>query len=184
MFEKGACIVYGNTGVCRVEDIGPIVGISGSYPERVYYKLTPVRTGGTIYIPVDSKVFMRRVMTKEEANDLISQMPKIHEEICNSRDQRILNEHYKASLRMHSCEELVRLIKSVYVKNRRLIQNGKKVGKTDLEYRKKAETLLYDELSVSLELPFEKVKGYVEDQVKMLQKEKMDGKKYCEEKIL
>lgn len=171
MFEKGDCIVYGTTGVCRVEDIGPIDGISGSDPEKVYYKLKPVRTGGTIYIPVDGKVFMRRVMTKQEADHLIHQMPSIDEEVCNSRDQRILNEHYKASLRTHSCEELVKLIKSVYVKNRRLIKNGKKVGKTDLEYRKKAEALLYDELSVSLELPYDQVKKYVESQVRNIEKE-------------
>ncbi len=165
MFEKGTCIVYGNTGVCRVEEIGPIHGISGSDPEKVYYRLKPVRTGGTIYAPVDTKVFMRRVMTRQEADELIRQMPSISEEVCSSKDQRILNEHYKASLRTHSCEELVRLIKSVYAKNRRLIQKGKKVGKTDVEYRKKAEALLYDELSVSLEVPFEKVKAYVQAQV-------------------
>ena len=171
MFEKGACIVYGNTGVCLVEEVGPISGISGSHPDRVYYKLTPVRAGGTIYIPVDSKVFMRPVMTKKEADALICQMPDISESVCNSRDQRVLNEHYKASLQMHSCEELVRLIKSVYMKNRRLISNGKKVGKTDLEYRKKAEALLYDELSVALEIPFEKVKSYVEEKVRGQQTE-------------
>ena len=181
MFEKGTCIVYGTTGVCRVEEIGPIKGISGSDPGKVYYKLKSVRSGGTIYIPVDSKVFMRRVMTKQEADDLIHQMPSISEEVCNSRDQRILNEHYKASLRMHSCEELVRLIKSVYVKNRRLIKSGKKVGKTDLEYRKKAENLLYDELSVSLEVPFEQVKRYVENQVKNMGKERTAAREVAQE---
>lgn len=82
---------------------------------------------------------------------------------------------------MHSCEELVRLIKSVYVKNRRLIKSGKKVGKTDLEYRKKAENLLYDELSVSLEVPFEQVKRYVENQVKNMGKERTAAREVAQE---
>ena len=165
MFEIGTCIVYGTIGVCRVESIGALSGITGSDPKRIYYKLTPVRTGGTIYIPVDSKMFMRPVITRQEADALIRQMPYICERVCSSRDQRTLNEHYKASIRAHSCEELVRLIKSVYVKNRRLIQSGKKAGKTDLEYRKKAETLLYEELSVALDLSVEEVKSYVEKRV-------------------
>ena len=171
MFEKGACIVYGNTGVCRVEEIGPLSNIRGSHPGKIYYKLSPIRTGGTIYIPVDSDMFMRPVMTREEADALIWRMPKICERVCSSRDQRVLNEHYKASLRTHSCEELVRLIKSVYVKNRRLIKNGKKAGRTDLEYRKKAEMLLYEELGVALGIPFEEVKEYIVEQVKKMQKE-------------
>ena len=82
---------------------------------------------------------------------------------------------------MHSYEVLVRLIKSVYVKNRRLIKSGKKVGKTDLEYRKKAENLLYDELSVSLEVPFEQVKRYVENQVKNMGKERTAAREVAQE---
>ena len=74
-------------------------------------------------------------------------------------------------MRTHSCEELVRLIKSVHVKNRRLIKSGKKAGKTDLEYRKKAEMLLWEELGVALGIPFEEVKEYVVEQVKKIQKE-------------
>ena len=47
----------------------------------------------------------------------------------------------------------------------------KKAGKTDLEYRKKAEMLLYEELGVALGIPFEEVKEYIVEQVKKMQKE-------------
>ena len=89
MFEKGTCIVYGTIGVCRVEEIGPIKGISGSDPGKVYYKLKPVRSGGTIYIPVDSKVFMRRVMTKQEKRNCIFKNQTARADCSGAGRQRV-----------------------------------------------------------------------------------------------
>lgn len=42
-------------------------GLPVANKKRKYYKLAPVFGSGTIYIPVDTKVFMRPVISKEEA---------------------------------------------------------------------------------------------------------------------
>ena len=72
----------------------------------LYYKLAPVYGAGNIYIPVDSKVFMRPVLTKEQANELIDKIPSIQEPVYEAKDQKNLADCYRASLRAHECEEL------------------------------------------------------------------------------
>ena len=42
--------------------------------------------GGTIRIPVDSKVFMRPVISRQEAEALIDAIPGMHAEACHERN--------------------------------------------------------------------------------------------------
>lgn len=161
MFEIGSLMIYDTTGVCKVLDIGVPEGFPVADKNRKYYKLTPVFGSGTIYIPVDTKVFMRPVITKEEADALIRKIPEIREDICDSHNLKILEDHYKASLTSHDCEDLVQLIKTVYVKKKNLEKSGKKTGKTDQQYMKRAKQLLYEELSIALDIPVTEMEDYI-----------------------
>lgn len=78
MFEKGEYVVYGSKGVCRIQEISH-VDIPGVDQKRLYYIMHPVQNSGqTLYLPTDStKAVIRRVMTKEEANRLIHDIPSI-----------------------------------------------------------------------------------------------------------
>ncbi|MFR3288834.1 MAG: CarD family transcriptional regulator [Lachnospiraceae bacterium] len=85
MYQVGELIVYGGTGVCRVEAVetpqqrGPEAG-------RQYYLLKPLYQDGTIRIPVDSKVFMRPVISRQEAEALLDAIPGMHAEACHERN--------------------------------------------------------------------------------------------------
>lgn len=70
MFKKGTLLIYDTAGVCRVEDVGMPEGLPVSDKKKQYYKLAPVFGVGTIYIPVDTKVFMRPVISKQEAEKI------------------------------------------------------------------------------------------------------------------
>ena len=158
MYEVGALLVYDTTGVCRVDDIGIPEGMSLQDKTRKYYKLSPVFGSGTIYIPVDTRVFMRPVISREEAETLIRKIPEIQEEdTCDIHNQKVLEDHYKASIHTHECEDLVQLIKTVYAKKRKLEQRGK----TDQQYMKRAKELLHEELATALEIPLDDVEGYI-----------------------
>lgn len=161
MFEKGSLMVYDTTGVCRVEDIGVPEGLPVAREGREYYKLTPVFGSGTIYIPVDTKVFMRPVISRQEAERLIRKIPEIRENLCESKNQKVLEDHYKESLMTHDCEDLIQLIKTVYMKKKNLERIGKKAGKTDTQYMKRAKALLHEELSVALGIPVDEVEDYI-----------------------
>ena len=88
MFQENDLVVYGNSGVCRVKAVGPLADISAATKDRIYYTLELLYDKGTIYIPADTKVFMRHVITKDEANDLISRIPDIRENNYDGQNLR------------------------------------------------------------------------------------------------
>ena len=89
MFEVGEYIVYGCKGVCQVEEITHI-DIPGSNKDRLYYVLAPLEDrNGKIYAPTDNaKVAMRKVITRQEAEQLIEEMPQIKELWVANEKQR------------------------------------------------------------------------------------------------
>ncbi|RGY96444.1 CarD family transcriptional regulator [Clostridium sp. AM58-1XD] len=168
MFQKGSLVVYGTNGVYRINDIGAPPDSSISDKTRQYYQLTPVFGSGTVYIPVDTKLFIRPVMTRDEAHRLIARIPEISEDTCSSRIQRVMTEQYRTSFESHRNEDLVRLIKTIYVKNQQLRQYGKRPCRTDEQFKHKAEELLYGELSAVLDIPYDHVESYIEKEINQL----------------
>lgn len=167
MYQVGDLVMYGNTGVCRVEDIGHPQGISEK--EQLYYTLAPVYDKEVIYTPVDTKAFMRPVMSRADAERFIDRIPEIPEELNGNRDIRMQSEKYRACLNTHENEDLVRLIKTVYRKNHRSMKVGRHMGSTDQQYVKRAEKLLYGELSVALGIGFEQVRPYIKKRIASVQ---------------
>ena len=102
MYQAGEFIVYGTNSVCRVESIGkpPFE----TEEDKLYYTLVPVTGTETIYIPTDSPVFTRPVISREKAEELINSIPDIEEDhfVCHS--VRMANEHYQAALQSHLAE--------------------------------------------------------------------------------
>ncbi|MDO4269807.1 MAG: CarD family transcriptional regulator [Eubacteriales bacterium] len=156
MYHEGEFIIYGTNGVCKVEAVGrpPFAGDEA----RLYYTLAPVFGTETIYIPVDSPVFMRPVLSKDQAEELIETIPCIEEDEPDTHSLRLISEHYQAALQSHDCHDLVQLIKTVYAKSQR---GGRRVSQIDQRYRKRAEDLLHGELSVALGIPMSEVQPYI-----------------------
>ena len=74
MYGIGDLIVYAGEGVCRVEGIGvpPMTGVN---KQRQYYTLKPLYREGMVYAPVDTGVFMRPVISRDDADALIDRIP-------------------------------------------------------------------------------------------------------------
>lgn len=163
MYQTGDFVMYRNTGVCRVEEIG--YPDAASDQETLYYKLSPVYDTAVIYTPVDTRAFMRPVMSKQAAEQLIDRIPDIPDNVCDNHDIRMLGEQYRACLNTHRNEDLVRLIKSVYQKNRRSVKAGRHMGQTDQQYMKRAEKMLYGELAVVLGMEYDEIQPYIHRRV-------------------
>lgn len=161
MYQKGDLIVYGSSGVCRVEDIGPLKGAGGVKGSRDYYTLSPVFSSGVIYTPVDTAVFMRPVLSREQVDALIDKIPQLEESDCNITNLRLLTEHYHAAFESHQCEDLLRLIKELYQRGQNSTKQGRRVGLTEMKYRKQAEELVHGEFSVALGISYEEVPDYI-----------------------
>lgn len=159
MYQTGDFVMYGNTGVCRVQEIGYPDAVSDR--ETLYYTLAPVYDTAVIYIPVDTKAFMRPIMSKQAAEQLIDSIPDIPEQDGHNTDMRMLGEQYRACLNTHRNEDLVRLIKSVYQKSKRSLKAGRHMGQLDQQYMKRAEKMLYGELAIVLGMEYDEIQPYI-----------------------
>jgi CarD family transcriptional regulator len=165
MFQKGQYVNYGNHGVCLVEDITHM-DIPGTDKNKLYYVLSAVYTkGNRIYTAVDNtKVKMREIMTKSEAEHLVHEIPNIEQlPVANDKTRK---EKYKNALTTCDCIEWVRVIKSLYNRKKDCIKKGKKVAVTDERYFKEAEDHLYGELALSLGIDRDAVGDYIASSVK------------------
>lgn len=162
MFQKGDKIVYGQTGVCIVEDVVEKALIKNE--KKLYYLLKPLfQQNNVIYAPVHSdKVFMRHVITKEQAEELISLIPDIKEQMGKSD---LSPEEYRAELCTHDCRDLVELTAQIYEKKKTARALKKKLGFSDEKYMRLAENLLFGELSTALDIPIESVPDYIEQKI-------------------
>lgn len=164
MFEKGEYIVYGTTGVCEVTDIRKM-NMRGIPKDKLFYVLTPCsQKGSTVFTPVDStKTVMRRILSREQALELIDSMPEV-EELYFSND-KIREEKYKECVRSCDCEQCIRVIKTLYLRREEKLAQGKKFASTDERYLKLAEDNLYSELSMALNMSKKEVQQYIEERL-------------------
>lgn len=175
MFEKGEYIVYGVTGVCQVMDIVTMESESTA-KGRLYYVLHPYyQKAGKIFTPVDNKKMnMRKIIEKEEAYELIDQIPGI--ESLKVTDDRLCESLYKECIRSCDCRELVKMLKTIYVRMQERLAQGKKITAADERNLKIAEENLYSELSIPLGIPVSQMADYIKERIGFL--------KECREHIL
>ena len=161
MFEPGDIIIYGSSGVCRVVGIAP--SKDPKEKGRLYYELSPVYRECVIFTPADNKkVFMRPLITREEALSLIDSLPEISAQAYHNRVLRQLAEHYEAVLKTHDCRELAEMLMSLHIKKRELEQQKRKFGLVDERYMKLAEEHLHGELAVALGIGIDEVPDFIE----------------------
>ncbi len=165
MFEVNDYVVCGGNGVCKVIDIG-IPSMSICDTEDQYYKLEPIyENGSTLYIPVNNeKVVMRKVLSKEAVDELIKNMDTV--ELLIFDNDREYEQRYKEILHKYDCRELIKIIKTSYLRRQDRLAEGKKGTSTDEKYLKMAEDYLYGEFAIALNIPKEDVKPFIEEEVK------------------
>lgn len=164
MFEIGDYIVCGNNGICTVESISTI-DVSGVDPHRLYYILRPVYAKtSVVYIPVDNeKIIMRKVLTRDQVNELIDHIPEI-ETICEIND-KLREERFKECMKHHDCKEWIKVIKTLYLRKQERSEKGQKVTATDARYLKTAEDNLYCEFAMALGIEKNEVEKFIEKRI-------------------
>lgn len=147
-FEKGDLIIYGETGVCRVEDIVPRVFLD---KDQLCYKLSPVYQSCLIFTPVEgSNVSMRPVISRENAETLIKNVSSVPPSDYSVSSPRELSAKYDTIIKSLDFNQWLELFVSIRTKKEIAISNKKKVSAIDERYGKKSEELLYGELAAAL----------------------------------
>ena len=163
MFKVNDYIMYGTTGVCKVIEIKKEKFLGKE--EREYYVLEPVYSKNTVIkIPVDNTTIrMRELLSKEAIEELINIVPNA--DTTWIEDDRIRNEQFKSMLKSGDCEELITLIRTIYLGKKTKKSIGKKLYKGDDEIMQAAEKLLKEELAFILDIAPEEVPNYIKEQV-------------------
>lgn len=156
MYKINDYLVYGKD-VCKVYEIN-----EKRFNNTDYYLLKPIKDSSLkIEVPITSNK-IRPVIAKEELTEIIKKIPSIKP--IEANDKFIENE-YKRLLSTPTHENLIRIIKTTYLRNKERLENNKKVAEKDKNYFELAEKYLYNEFSIILGYTFEETKAYVINEV-------------------
>ncbi len=164
MYKVGDIVVH-------KRDICKITGIAKNYrPKEDYYTLSPIDDNSlVIHTPVsDERGLIRSVITKEEAENLINEIPSI--EIIQFGDDRSLEGKYNALVNSGKNEDLIQIIKTTYLRREEKENKGKKVNEKDKNYFRLAEKMFYGELAIALNKTYDETKEYIVSKVTGLSK--------------
>ena len=151
MYNIGDYVIY-KRDVCCIKDV-----------EEKYYVIYPLTDNSlTIKVPIDTK--FRDLITKEECEKLINSIPNI--DII--KDDKYIENEYKKLIDSGNLEDLIKIIKTTYLRNKNRLDSHKKIGEKDDKYFKKAQKLLYTEMQISLGLTYDEVENYIKDKVESL----------------
>lgn len=155
MYQINDVIVYENGGVCKIADIGVPDFVT---TEERYYKLQPIcDNGGTIYVKLNSnKVFMRSVITKEEAENYLSEVDEL-EEIYSSND-KLRDREFQEAIKSCEFKRCLQVVKGITMERNRRNKTGKKLNMSDDRNLQRAGKLIAAECSVIFDISIEQAK--------------------------
>ena len=81
------------------------------------------------------------------------------------QDEKKREETYKKAIRSCDARELVKIIKTIYLRKKDRIAEGKKITNSDEKYYRIAEDNLYGEVAIALSMTKEEAKEFVEKKV-------------------
>ncbi|MDD3919834.1 MAG: CarD family transcriptional regulator [Eubacteriales bacterium] len=161
-YEKGEHVIYGSNGICFIEDIvlqQPAPGVK----ERLYYILRPEDSHSlTISVPAESEALvqkMRPVLSKAEIDALLSGAKG--RELDWVEDKRARADYFRKILAEGVQEDLILMIRCIYLRREALKEHGKKLNVADDTTLKTAEKLVRDEFAYALSVPPDAVGRYI-----------------------
>ena len=153
MFNVNDYLVY-KRDVCQVKEIKEI-------NNEEYYALMPLRDKSlSILVPTNNKMgYIRKIISKEEAEELINSILDV--DVLDNMDDKYIDKTYKELINNGNLKDLIRIIKTTYLRNENRLKSNKKVSDKDKSYFDMAEEYLYTEMSIALGKSYEDTKNYV-----------------------
>lgn len=151
MYQIGDIIVYGDNGLCTIQDICA----SPFMPEdkRIYYVLEPHAVSGhaRIYVPVEGDArTIRYPLNRSQAEALFASLASLQPiEVPSERNRRQI---YREALRTTDPADYVRILRTVALRRTELAERGKQPSEADLEYERIARNFLLQELALAFDL--------------------------------
>ena len=150
MYKVNDYVVYMHE-TCKILEIKSI-------NDNMYYVLEPINDKSLkISVPSLNKN-IKNVISMDEINNLISNIPNI---LVLEDSNKNLDIKYKELLNNNSYEDLIKIIKTTYLRNMNRLNNRKKISDKDEYYFLLAEKYLYSEMSITLNISIDEVREYI-----------------------
>lgn len=158
MYQVNDVIVYGNNEVCKIETIDIPDFIETT---EKYYYLRPLSNPASIlYVKTtNTQKPMRNILSKENAEDLLSELPTI-EALYNQND-KIREKEFRDIIRSCDCKQLLQMLKGILLQKKQKETTGKKLSLNDEQNFHKVESCLANEFSEIFHISVEQAKKQI-----------------------
>lgn len=165
MFKINDVVMYRHYGICRIADIE--TKTFSNYDQVLYYVLHPLNDeSSTFYIPVNNKLnSIRKLISVKEIYELIEDIP--NQQTIFIEDDQKRNQAFCKIIKTGDHENLIRLIKTLYYNKEEKNKMGRKVHISDDAAMKEAEKILYQEFAYVLDINFEDVVPFIENNLQI-----------------
>ncbi|WMJ89033.1 CarD family transcriptional regulator [Anaerocolumna sp. MB42-C2] len=155
MYQINDMIVYKNSGVCRIEDIGIPCFVE---TQEQYYQITPIfDLNGKLYVKINrDKLMFRSITSLEEAELFLSELPSMNG-IYNAND-KTREKEYRDILKACECKQCLSMLKGILRERNKKLETGKTLNMTDERNLQRVEKLLNDEFSIVFNITTEQAK--------------------------
>jgi len=160
MFKENDMIIYGSHGVCKIigQEEKNLTGET-----KTYFVLKPVKNNSSTYfIPADNERLatkMRRILSKEEIDQLIDSMPEESANWIENENER--REQYKKIISEGNHTQLIRMIKAIFYQKKVREADGKRLLSFDEHFFKDAKQILHSEFQYVLNFNEDELLEYI-----------------------
>lgn len=165
MFSVGDKVVYKTNAVCNVESVE--TPIFAKDTGKKYYKLRYLFSNANevVYVPVDSDVNIRAVMSKSQAEKCFDMLRNTEAPDFEPRQPVLIAQHFQEMLADCSVDGSLMAIKEILLRERKYHETGKRLRQAESHYLSIVEKAVSEELSIALEKEIDEVKIMIKDAI-------------------
>lgn len=163
MFKENDIVMHPKFGVCKVTGIEKQSFIKGNIKE--YYILNPIYEdkSSKIYIPLDSKIELRKLLSIEDIKDILKKVDLSYTLWIDNDSKR--SERFKNIIKQANHIDLIHLIVDIHQKKDEKELQGKKLHISDQNILKEATKIIHQEFAYALNLDVENVASFIMEEL-------------------
>ena len=155
-------IIYGENGVCRINDVRKekLCGTS-----QTYFVLEPIdNASALIFVPTENEALVSKMKAVLNRDEVIALLHEIKDSFLPwISDNKERSAYYSVLLSRGDRREILAMIRTINLKRSELSEQRKKLWAVDENALKRAEKLINDEFSLALGISPDMVSGFISE---------------------
>lgn len=162
MYKIKDKVVYKKAGVCEIVDI---IDKDFGNGLKQYYVICPCYSSNSskIMLPVDKEASLRNILSKNEALEIIDNMPNAKD--IWIQDSKLRKEKFLEIINAGDLDEICSLIYTIHYKREDFIKNKKMLSMMDKDIFETAEKLVFEELATALNISINDIDNFIDERL-------------------